>query len=190
MHSPTPPSENSDTSPFLTHTIPDHLIRSRRLLRRPPTALRGVAARLLRRVSGRRMMLREPSVRVRETAAEQLDERQSDWAYSRPIIVLDVLWNLALVLIAVAVLGLSVNENPLVPLRLWVAGYALQCMLHVFCVFLESRRRREGEDLVAGSSSEGTDSEDDEQDHLHTEDGTRYNSQFFFNCFIHLFIAF
>ncbi|XP_031263432.1 E3 ubiquitin-protein ligase At1g63170-like [Pistacia vera] len=177
MHSPTLPHDNLDTTPFLTHSIPDHLIRSRGLLRRPPPPLRGVAARLLRRASGRRMMLREPSVRVRETAAEQLEERQSDWAYSKPILVLDVMWNLAFVLIAVAVLGLGINENPKVPLRLWIAGYALQCMFHVFCVFLECKRRREGEDLVfsdsvSGSSSEGADSEDYEQDHLHTEDGT------------------
>lgn len=54
-------------------------------------------------------------MRVRETAVEQLEECQSNLAYSKPIVVLDVLWTLAFVLIAFAVLGLSKNENPQVP---------------------------------------------------------------------------
>ncbi|KAJ9171335.1 hypothetical protein P3X46_014720 [Hevea brasiliensis] len=136
-----PTSDSVDTSPLLTHSIADHLLRSRRLLRHPPQPLRGAAARLLRRASSRRMMLREPSVRVRENAAEQLEGRQSDWAYSKPIIVLDVLWNLAFVGIAVVVLGLSVKEEPEVPLRLWIIGYGLQCVFHIACVIFEYRRR-------------------------------------------------
>ncbi|OMP00512.1 Zinc finger, RING-type [Corchorus olitorius] len=138
-----PPSDAVDTSPLLTHSIADHLLRSRRLLRRPPPPLRGAAARLLRRASSRRLMLREPSVRVRETAAEQLEERQSDWAYSKPIIVLDILWNMAFVVMAVVVLGLSLEEKPNVPLRLWISGYGLQCLFHVACVVVEYRRRHE-----------------------------------------------
>ncbi|KAK3194868.1 hypothetical protein Dsin_026178 [Dipteronia sinensis] len=163
MYPPNTPPETVDASPLLTHSIADHLLRSRRLLRRPPPPLRGAAARILRRASGRRMMLREPSVRVRETAAEQLEERQSDWAYSKPIIVLDVLWNLAFVVIAVVVLGLSIEERPDVPLRLWIVGYALQCLFHVLCVYFEYNRRG-GEvsdngfgDLRSGSGSDGGD---------------------------------
>ncbi|KAK4848152.1 hypothetical protein QYF36_009818 [Acer negundo] len=165
MYPPNTPPETVDASPLLTNSIADHLLRSRRLLRRPPPPLRGAAARILRRASGRRMMLREPSVRVRETAAEQLEERQSDWAYSKPIIVLDVLWNLAFVVIAVVVLGLSIEERPDVPLRLWIVGYALQCLFHVSCVFVEYKRRggeaRENGfgDLGSGSGSEGGDSD-------------------------------
>ncbi|XP_065864776.1 E3 ubiquitin-protein ligase At1g63170 [Euphorbia lathyris] len=137
-----PSSDSLDSSPLLTHSIADHLLRSRRLLRRHHPHLRGAAARLLRQASGRRMMLREPSVRVRENAAEQLEERQSDWAYSKPIVLLDVLWNLAFVGIAVVVLGLSVKEESQVPLRLWIVGYGLQCVVHVVCVVLEYKRRR------------------------------------------------
>ena len=48
-------------------------------------------------------MLREQSVRVREAAAQQLEERQSDWAYSKPVIALDMLWNAAFIGIAVVV---------------------------------------------------------------------------------------
>ncbi|ESR58375.1 RING-type domain-containing protein [Citrus sinensis] len=167
-----PPADAAETSPLLAHSLPDHLIRSRRLLRRPPPPLRGAAARLLRRASGRRLMLREPSVRVRETAAEQLEERQSYWAYSRPIIVLDVLWNLVFVIVAFAVLGVSINEKPEVPLRLRIVGYALQCLFHVFCVSLEFKRRRRGEGVVFGDSVSGSSSTTvtgDEEERFHGE---------------------
>ncbi|KAE7999807.1 hypothetical protein FH972_004202 [Carpinus fangiana] len=141
--SPSPTEAALDTSPLLGHSISDNLLRSRRFIRRSaPPQLRG-AARLLRRASGRRMMLREPSVRVRENAAEQLEERQSDWAHSKPVVVLDILWNLAFVGLGLAVLGLSVKERPVVPLRLWVAGYVSQCLFHVTCVIMEYRKRRE-----------------------------------------------
>ncbi|OAY65350.1 E3 ubiquitin-protein ligase [Ananas comosus] len=107
------------------------------LPRRP--SLRG-AARFLRRAGSRRVM-REPSMLVREAAAEQLEERQSDWAYSRPVVVLDILWNLAFVAVAAGVLVLSREEAPSMPLRLWIVGYALQCVLHMVCVLIEYRRR-------------------------------------------------
>ena len=29
------------------------------------------------------------------------------------------------------------------PLRVWILGYALQCVLHMICVCLEFKRRRE-----------------------------------------------
>lgn len=99
------------------------------------------AARFLRRASSRRMM-REPSMLVRETAAEQLEERQSDWAYSKPVVVLDMIWNFAFVVVAAAVLILSRRESPTMPLRFWILGYALQCILHIVCVSVEYRRRR------------------------------------------------
>lgn len=180
-----PPSDAVDTSPLLTHSISDHLLRSRRILRRRPPPLPGTAARLLRRVSSRRLMLREPSVRVRETAAEQLEERQSDWAYSKPVIILDILWNMAFVVMAVVVLGLSLEEKPSVPLRLWVWGYGLQCLFHVACVAVEykirNERRVEGlqsnEDpdlgLNSQSGSEADDSEDNVTEELNSGDETR-----------------
>ncbi|XP_022769706.1 E3 ubiquitin-protein ligase At1g63170-like [Durio zibethinus] len=179
-----PPSETVDTSPFLTHSITDHLLRSRRLLRRPPPPLRGAAARLLRCASSRRLMLREPSVRVREAAAEQLEERQSDWAYLKPIIALDILWNVAFVVMAVVVLGLSLEEKPIVPLRLWISGYGLHCLLHVACVVVEYRRRnrmrvsdlQNSEDLNLGLNSqpgsETGDSEDYETEELNSANET------------------
>ncbi|EEF50474.1 E3 ubiquitin-protein ligase At1g63170 [Ricinus communis] len=163
-----PQSDSVDMSPLLTHSIADHLLRSRRILRRQPPPFRGAAARLLRRASSRRMMLREPSVRVRENAAEQLEERQTDWAYSKPIIFLDVLWNLAFVGIGVVVLGLSVKEEPQLPLRVWIIGYSLQCLFHIGCVIFEYKRRLfgtsarlEASDSTSVSESDGGDSVDD-----------------------------
>ncbi|KAJ7525951.1 hypothetical protein O6H91_17G075400 [Diphasiastrum complanatum] len=99
------------------------------------------AARYLRQAGSRRMM-REPSMLVRETAAEHLEERQSDWAYSRPVVILDLIWNLAFVVVTVVVLILSRQERPSTPLRIWLLGYAGQCTLHMVCVCSEYRTRR------------------------------------------------
>ena len=100
------------------------------------------AARFLRRAGSRRLM-REPSMLVRESAAEQLEERQSDWAYSRPVVVLDLIWNLAFVQVSLAVLALSQKERSCTPLRIWIVGYALQCVVHMLCVCCEYRRRQQ-----------------------------------------------
>ncbi|KAJ1272464.1 hypothetical protein BS78_06G203500 [Paspalum vaginatum] len=134
-------------------------------LRRP--SLRG-AARLLRR-GGRRAM-REPSVLVREAAAEHLEERQADWAYSRPVVALDLLWNLAFITVAAVVLVLSRDENSPMPLRTWVAGYALQCVVHMVCVAIEYRTRH-GQRGGSGPApadeergSDGSSSSSDEDD--------------------------
>ncbi|XP_020573171.1 E3 ubiquitin-protein ligase At1g12760-like isoform X2 [Phalaenopsis equestris] len=126
--------------------------RGSRPSRRP--SLRG-AARFLWRTRNRRMM-REPSMLVRETAAEQLEERQGDWAYSRPVIILDVLWNMAFVVVAVGVLFMSRDERPTMPLGLWIAGYALQCVLHMICVCVEYRRRRSPRQMESGHSGDGS----------------------------------
>ncbi|KAK4842947.1 hypothetical protein QYF36_001871 [Acer negundo] len=142
ISNPTPSSDDIvDTTPLLSsngsHDDISHN-QGRRSVRRQ--SLRE-AARFLRQASSRRLM-REPSMMVRETAAEQLEERQSDWAYSKPVVVLDLVWNLAFVGVALAVLLLSTNENPDTPLRLWIVGYAIQCLLHMVCVCVEYRRRR------------------------------------------------
>lgn len=90
---------------------------------------------------------------VRETAAVEIEERQSDWAYSRPVVVLDLLWNLVFIVVGFVVLGLSWDEKPGTPLRIWVVGYGVQCGVHMVCVCFEYRRRvrrREGEEEVDG----------------------------------------
>ncbi|GJW26674.1 hypothetical protein Tco_0040485, partial [Tanacetum coccineum] len=99
-------------------------------------------------------MMREPSMLVRETAAEQLEERQSDWAYSKPVVVLDLVWNFAFVVVAFVVLVLSRDEVPVTWLRVWVVGYGVQCVVHMVCVWSEFRNRREAR--VEGSGSGGS----------------------------------
>lgn len=153
-------SDIVDSTPFLTNpgggSSSDDLNNSGR--RRRQRLLQ--AARFLRQASGRRTM-REPSVVVREAAAEQLEERQSDWAYSKPVVILDIVWNFAFVIVAGTALFLSWNETPEMPLRLWIAGYVLQCVLHMVCVCFEYRRRRRfqrssSSNAVAGSDRVGS----------------------------------
>ncbi|KAK1576628.1 hypothetical protein Q3G72_015374 [Acer saccharum] len=51
--------------------------------------------------------------------------------YSKPVVFLDVMWNLAFVVVSVVVMLLAIKERPSTPLRVWVSGYAFQCLLHV-----------------------------------------------------------
>ncbi|TYI34698.1 hypothetical protein ES332_A03G026600v1 [Gossypium tomentosum] len=161
MTSTTPTNRSSadditNTTPFLSSTTttvsrPDSAMRPS--VR--PQSLRE-AARFMRRATSRRTM-REPSMLVRETAAEQLEERQSDWAYSKPVVILDVIWNFAFVAVAAGVLFLSRDENPEMPLRLWIIGYAFQCLLHMVCVCVEYKRRRRRQSMEYSRFNAGED---------------------------------
>ncbi|KAL0359684.1 UNVERIFIED_CONTAM: E3 ubiquitin protein ligase RIE1 [Sesamum angustifolium] len=74
-----------------------------------------------------------------------------DCGYSRPFLFLDMIWNLAFVVVSVFVLLATVQERPSTPLRLWVSGYALQCLLHVGFVWDECQRRSLDDDVDGGS---------------------------------------
>lgn len=133
---------------------PEPLLRSS--VTRPPEAQRSNRlAAALGRAAGRR----GASMLVRESAARQLEERRADWAYSRPVVALDMLWNLAFAAATVVVLSSSLQERPNVPLRLWVAGYALQCVVHVLLVWLEYQRRNSPWSDEEGFRQIGSDSE-------------------------------
>lgn len=80
-------------------------------------------------------------MRVRDSAVEEIEERQSDWAYSKPIVILDLIWNVVFVMVSIVVFYLSMNESPNMPLRIWIAGYSFQCVVHMVCVWIEYRRR-------------------------------------------------
>uniref|UniRef100_A0A0D3DBW3 RING-type E3 ubiquitin transferase n=1 Tax=Brassica oleracea var. oleracea TaxID=109376 RepID=A0A0D3DBW3_BRAOL len=129
IFSPPPPSSNAiDPTPLLLSGDENEGSNSNRggeqqrssSVRRP--GLREAARLLSRASSGGRRAMREPSMVVREAAAEQLEERQSDWAYSKPIVVLDIVWNLAFVSVAGAILVMARNEHPIMPLRVWLLG--------------------------------------------------------------------
>ncbi|CAJ2674343.1 unnamed protein product [Trifolium pratense] len=132
-------------------------------LLRPRHDNRGTSlALLLGRAAGRR----GPSVLVRETAARELEERRADWGYSKPVVALDMSWNMAFVVVSAVMLFCTVDEHPNTPIRVWIIGYALQCLVHVVLVWLEyhrrsrrdSRRRQRGSDPEL--SSDGYDSDD------------------------------
>ncbi|KAL8114208.1 E3 ubiquitin-protein ligase At4g11680-like [Apium graveolens] len=138
------PPATSTEAPLLSNAISAH-----RFTRRAPSL--NTAARFLRRASSRRLM-REPSMRVRESATEQIEERQNDWAYSKPVVILDLIWNLAFVAVSTCVMIMSWNEAPEVPLRLWIVGYAVQCVIHMVCVCLEYKRRCDHVRVFEGES--------------------------------------
>ncbi|KAJ1280932.1 hypothetical protein BS78_04G270000 [Paspalum vaginatum] len=132
----------------------------------PSPARPGRLAALIGRAAGRR----GPSMLVRETAALQLERRRADWSRSRPVVALDIAWNVAFAAAAAAVLASSAEESPVKPLRLWLVGYAAQCLVHVGLVCADTRReprRARGsasdiESAGAGTDSSDTDGEGDE----------------------------
>lgn len=60
-------------------------------------------------------------------------------AYSRAVLVVDMVWNLAFVVAAAGVLLFTLHERPSTPLRLWLCGYAFECLLHMAFVYSEYR---------------------------------------------------
>lgn len=161
---------------------------------RPSPRRAASLAVLLGRATGRR----GPSMLVRETAALQLEERRADWGYSKPVVLLDVLWNLAFAAVSVAMLASTAAERPRVPIRVWIGGYALQCLVHVALVWAEYRRRcsrRRGRGLEGGrdgsgreSDSELNDSEDEGGDEGFGLGGQSRCCVFLikvFSCYIH-----
>lgn len=59
-----------------------------------------------------------------------------DWTYTKHF-VLDVIWNLPFFLVSVCVLLLASNEKSSTALRVWISGYALQCLLRLGFTFAE-----------------------------------------------------
>lgn len=101
---------------------------------------------------------------VRETAARELEERRADWGYSTPVVALDVTWNIAFVVVSVVMLICSVAEQPNTPVRVWICGYAAQCLVHVVLVLVEYRRRNERRQRGEPERREvGSDSEDEDE---------------------------
>ncbi|XP_061351233.1 E3 ubiquitin protein ligase RIE1-like isoform X2 [Gastrolobium bilobum] len=110
---------------------------------------------------------RGPSLMVRETAARELDERRADWGYSKPVVALDMTWNMAFVMVSAVMLGCTLDEKPNTPIRLWIGAYAVQCLVHVVLVWLEYRRRngnsgRARDEEFGNPENDVNDSEDDD----------------------------
>ncbi|KAL3534059.1 hypothetical protein ACH5RR_007580 [Cinchona calisaya] len=75
-----------------------------------------------------------------EEEEEVPTQEEEECPYSRPFVVLDLIWNSGFVLVAAFVLLTTFTERPTTPLRLWIAGYALQCLLHVGFVWFDCQR--------------------------------------------------
>lgn len=162
------------------------------LLRRSLASRQNRVAAFLGRAAGRRGA---PAL-VRETAARQLDERRADWAYSRPVVAVDIAWNLSFAVVSASVIAASACERPNVPVRVWIAVYALQCVLHVALVWAEYRRRLGVEERVVDDeeSSEPSamdfgpvDSGEDSDD---SGTGRRGQRTRFVGMYLYLFIYF
>jgi len=147
------------------------------LLRNRHDAARAPALALLLGRAGRR----GPSMLVRETAARELEERRADWGYSKPVVALDMSWNMAFVVVSAAMLACTISERPNSPIRVWIVGYALQCLVHVVLVWLEYRRRsrrdsRRGQGTQDVESQAGSDNEEGGNDSDSDVDGSSGNS--------------
>ncbi|KAH9746134.1 RING-type domain-containing protein [Citrus sinensis] len=141
----------------------------------PNAARPATLALLLGRATGRG---HGPSMLVRETAARELEERRADWGYSKPVVALDIMWNSAFVIVSAAMLIITINERPSTRIRLWICGYALQCLVHVVLVWMEYRRRntrRVRDDEMGGEDVRdvNNDSEDEEEDGIVYRTSTR-----------------
>ncbi|XP_047330444.1 E3 ubiquitin protein ligase RIE1-like [Impatiens glandulifera] len=120
-------------------------------------------AMLIGRATGRR----GPSMLVRETAVMELEERRVDWGYSKPVVALDLTWNLAFVVVSVVMLIRTAQERPNVPIRVWIIGYMLQCLVHVVLVLVEYRRRiRRGIRVEDGSQIASQSSVNDSEEQM------------------------
>ncbi|KAF6163865.1 hypothetical protein GIB67_024720 [Kingdonia uniflora] len=95
------------------------------------------------RPSNRHSHLMNCAMLVREISTFSFEDLQTDWSYyySNPVFVLDVIWNLAFVFVSTLVLSSTPKENPSTPLRIWISGYAFQCLLHVGFVCFVYRLR-------------------------------------------------
>ncbi|KAL3501984.1 hypothetical protein ACH5RR_036433 [Cinchona calisaya] len=149
----------NDSNPDTNTSITTPLLRPRQaeLSQTRPGAAAPLAI-LLGRVTGRRG---GASMLVRETAARQLEERRADWGYSKPVVALDMTWNLAFVIVSVVMVICTVKEKANVPIRVWICGYALQCLVHVVLVWVEYKRRnvRRGNGRWRGGGRGGWDEE-------------------------------
>lgn len=144
-------SSTSDSTAARDHQAP--LLRPRQDA--SPSARPTALAVLLGRITGHHA----PSMLVRETAARAFEERRIDWGYSKPVVAADILWNVALVAASAVMVVGTVEERPNEPIRVWICGYGLQCLIHVALVWSEYWRRntrRRDRDLESGDGLEGS----------------------------------
>ena len=62
--------------------------------------------------------------------------------FDDPLVALDLVWSIAVILVSCSVLLVTARERPSEPIRVWILGYALHCLVHVCFVCFEHGRRR------------------------------------------------
>ncbi|KAL9255405.1 E3 ubiquitin-protein ligase-like protein [Drosera capensis] len=75
---------------------------------------------------------------------ESDDGSSANRLFSKPFLILYLVLNMALVIGSLGVLGLSWRERPSSPLRVWICGYVLGCVLQVGLVWREIDSRWSG----------------------------------------------
>lgn len=103
-------------------------------------------ARFLRAVARRRMLI-DLSLMLRDISTEAEGETEPEagelrrHGLSRPVLLfINVVWNMAFVILCAVMLILGSGESPAMPLRLWIVGYALQCVVQIVCLVMVHRR--------------------------------------------------
>ena len=81
--------------------------------------------------------LRSHSAVVQETVAHELEEHHSNWTYSKSMVVLDMTWNMAFIVVWAVMLAYTVKDNPNMPIHWWIYNYVLQCLIQVALLWLE-----------------------------------------------------
>ncbi|KAL1822472.1 hypothetical protein ACET3Z_009250 [Daucus carota] len=66
-----------------------------------------------------------------DSQLEELGLRDISVWNSEPFLFLDLIWNFPFVVVSVFVLLFSIREKPSTPLRVWIGGYALLCLVHL-----------------------------------------------------------
>ncbi|KAE9599720.1 putative transcription factor C2H2 family [Lupinus albus] len=67
----------------------------------------------------------------------EVDGDHANCVYWRPLVVLDMVWNLAFTIVAAGVLLTTLDERPNTPLRVWLCGYAIDCVIHIVFVYFQ-----------------------------------------------------
>lgn len=74
---------------------------------------------------------------VQETVARELEEHHSNWTYSKSMVVLDMTWNMAFIVVWAVMLAYTVKDNPNMLIHWWIYNYVLQCLIQVALLWLE-----------------------------------------------------
>ncbi|QCD89570.1 E3 ubiquitin protein ligase RIE1-like [Vigna unguiculata] len=106
----------------------------------------------------------------------------SDLIHSKPVLALEMSWNMAFVFVSAAMLACTTSERPNSPIRLWIVGYVLLRFMHVVLLWLTYRHHRSrweshrGQGTQDVESQTGSDDDEGGNDSDSVVDGSSGNS--------------